>query len=46
MFKFHDDQMVKEFGIVVLPVQIWVYAKKREDFGRGRKENEFERKRV
>ena len=37
--------MVNEFEIVVLLRQIWVYARKRKDFERGRRENEFERKR-
>ena len=37
--------MVKESAIVVLLRQIWVYAGKRESFERGRRENEFERKR-
>ena len=44
MLKFHNDPMVNESGIVILLRQVWVYAKKREDFGRGR-ENEIERKR-
>jgi len=33
MFKFHNDSMVNESRIVVLPGLIWVYAGKREGFG-------------
>ena len=37
--------MVNESGTVVLLGQVWVYARKRKGFGRGRRENEFGRKR-
>jgi len=43
--KLHDDPMVNKFGIVVLLGLVWVYAGKRKSFGRGRRKNEFERKR-
>ena len=42
MFKFHDDPTVNEFGIVLLR-HVWVYAGKREGFGKGSTENKFER---
>ena len=45
MFKFYDDPMVNESKIIGLLAQIWMYVDKREDFGRGMRENEFERKR-
>ena len=45
VFKFHDDPTVNEFKIVVLLEHIWMYAGKIESFGRGRRENEFEKKR-
>ena len=38
VYKFHDDSTVNEFGIVVLLGQIGVYARKREDFGRERRQ--------
>jgi len=44
MLKFHDDPTVNNSEIIVLLIQIWVYAGKREGFGRGRRENEIERK--
>ena len=37
--------MVNEFKIIILLEKVWEYAEKRNDFGRGRRENEFERKR-
>jgi len=40
----HDDLVVNKSGIIVFPGQVWVYAWKREGFGRGRRENEFEKK--
>ena len=43
--KFHDDPTVNEHEIVVLLRRVWVYAGKREGFGRGRRENKFEMKR-
>ena len=42
--KFWNDPTVNEFGIVVLLKQIWVYARKIEDFGRGRRKNKLWRK--
>ena len=39
--KFQYNPTVNEFGIIVLLGQIWMYAGKREGFGRGRKENGF-----
>ena len=45
VYKFKDDPTVKEYGIIYLLGQIWVYAGKRKGFGRARKENEFGRKR-
>jgi len=42
--EFQDDPTVNESGIIILLEQVWVYAKKIEDFGSGRRENEFERK--
>jgi len=44
MFKFHDDPTVNKYGIVVLLRQDWVYAGKRESFGREKKKNEFEKR--
>jgi len=37
--KFQDDSMVNESKFVVLLGQVWVYAKKRESFEMGRREN-------
>jgi len=45
VFKFHHNPVVNKSKIVVLLGHVWVYVGKRKDFGRGRKENEFERKR-
>ena len=45
VIKFHNDPMVNESMIVVLLRYVWVYARKRKGFKRGRRENEFERKR-
>jgi len=36
---------VNEYGIIVLLGHVWVYVGKRKGFRRGRRENEFERKR-
>ena len=36
--------MVGKSTLIVLLGPIWVYARKREGFGRGRRENEFGRK--
>ena len=44
VFQFHNDPTVNESGTIVLLRQVWVYAGKREDFGRGRRKNETERK--
>ena len=45
MFKVHDNPTVKESEMVVLLRQVLVYAGKREGFGKGKRENGFERKR-
>jgi len=45
VFKFNNDPMVNESGIIVLLRYVWVYAIKIEDFEKGRKENKFERNR-
>ena len=42
--KFHYDLIVNEYEIVVLLGEVWVYVGKRDSFGRGRRESEFERK--
>ena len=42
--KFQDDPMVKEFSVIVLLRNVWVYIGRRENFGWERKENEFGRK--
>ena len=42
--KFQDDPTVNESEIIVLLGQIWVYARKKEGFEKGRRENEFGRK--
>jgi len=34
MLKYHDDPTVKKSEIIILIRQVWVYAGKREDFGR------------
>ena len=42
VYKFHDDPIVNESGIIILLGQVWVYARKREGFGRtnlGEREN-------
>lgn len=44
VFKFHDNPTVNKFEIAILVRLVWVYAKK-DDFRRGRKENQIERKR-
>ena len=44
LFKFQDDSTVNKFGIVVLLKHVWMYAKKK-DLGRGKRENEFGKKR-
>ena len=46
VFKFHNDPTVNESDVIVLLGQVWMYAKKKEDFGRGGRENEFERNKV
>ena len=46
MLKFHDDSMVNESEIVIFLIHVWWYAGKREDFGRKRRENEIERKKM
>ena len=46
MSKFQDNPMVNESGIVVLLGQIWEYARKKDNFWKGRRENEFERESV
>ena len=47
VLKFHDDPTVNKSEIVVLLGQIWMYAGKREDFGREeRKMNLRERENV
>ena len=43
--KFQEDPTVTESRIVVLLRHVWVYARKREGFRKGRMKNEFERKR-
>ena len=43
--KFKDYPTVNEFEIIVLLGDIWVFARKKETFGTGKKENEFGRKR-
>jgi len=43
--KFQEDPTVNEYETIVLLEQVWMYAGKREDFGRGRRENELGRKR-
>ena len=45
MLKFHDDPTLNESEIVIFLRQVWLYAGKREGFGRRRRENEIERKR-
>jgi len=45
VFKFHDDPTVKESEIVVLLDRFECMREKRKGFGRGRRKNEFERKR-
>ena len=45
VFKFDDDLMVNEFGIVILLRHVWVFVVKRESFEKGRREKEIERKR-
>ena len=42
---FHDHPIVNRSVIIVLLGQVWVYARKKECFRRGKRENEFERKR-
>ena len=44
MSKFQDDPIVNKIEIVVLLGKVWVYSRKRESFERGRRENEFWRK--
>ena len=41
--KFQADPTIRYSKIVFLLIHVWVYEKK-ENFGRGSKENEFERK--
>ena len=45
MLKFYNDPTINKSGIIVLLRQVRVYVGKREGFGMGRRENEFERKR-
>ena len=45
MLKFHDDPTVNESGIIILLTQVWVYAEKKEGFGKGIRKNKIERKR-
>ena len=42
--QIQDDITVNKFGIIILLGWVWMYAGKREGFGRGRRENEYERK--
>jgi len=44
VFNFQEDPTVKMSEIIVLLEQVSVYAEKIEGFGRGRRENESERK--
>jgi len=44
VLKFHDDPTVNESEIVVFLRHVWWYARKREGFGRKRKEKVIERK--
>ena len=41
VYKFKDDPTVNKSEILVLLGQIWVYAGKRDDFGKGIRKNEF-----
>ena len=43
VFKFQNDPTVNEFKIIVLLGQVWVNAKKKDDFGKEKRKNEFER---
>ena len=45
MFKFEDDPTVNNSYIIILMRHIWVYAGKRENFGKMRRGDEIERKR-
>jgi len=41
----HNNSMTTEFETVILLRHVWVYARKRENFGRGRRKNKIKRKR-
>ena len=42
--EFQGNPTVNKSGIIVLLGQFWVYVRKRVGFGRGRRENEFRKK--
>ena len=44
VLKFQYDPIINESGIEVLLGHVWVYAGKIKGFERGRRENEFGRK--
>jgi len=44
--KFQEYPTINEYGSIVLLGRVWVYTRKREDFGRGKRENKFGRKRA
>jgi len=45
VLKFHNDPKVKKSAIIVLLAQVSLYARKREGFETGTRENEFKKKR-